>query len=103
VSDSGETQNRFAPNDAAVSSEVASIMKEQDGPHLNIMNSDNSVLYSFDLSLSTLETKVARDNDWLRSLEYGLIGLVVVLGGATAALWLRQRRQRGVGVIKSQN
>jgi hypothetical protein len=103
VSDSGETQNRFAPNDAAVSSEVASIMKEQDGPHLNIMNSDNSVLYSFDLSLSTLETKVARDNDWLRSLEYGLIGLVVVLGGATAALWLRQKRQREVGVIKSQN
>ena len=100
---SSDMGSKFAPNDTAVPSALDSIIKGQDGPHLNIMNSDNSVLYSFDLSLSTLETKVARDNDWLRSLEYGLIGLVVVLGGATAALWLRQRRQRGVGVIKSQN
>jgi len=98
VSDSGDTKNNFATNDAAVPSALDSIIKGQDGPHLNIMNSDNSVLYSFDLSLSTLETKVARDNDWLRPLEYGLLGLAAVLGAAAVALSLRQRRARAVEV-----
>ena len=76
----------------------------QNGAVLNMVPvSDNEVLYSFDLSYSWREVKAARDNDWLRPLEYGLIGLAVILGGATAALWLRQRRQRVVEVSKSQN
>lgn len=32
---------------------------------------------------------------WVRPLEYGLAGLVVVLGGVTAWLWLRPRRRPG--------
>ncbi len=43
-----------------------------------------------------------READWLRPLEYGLIGLVAVLAGATAALWLRQRRARVGGSQREQ-
>jgi anti-sigma factor RsiW len=81
------------------------VVDGQNGALLNMVlaGSDNNVLYSFDLNGARREVKAARDNDWLRPLQYGLIGLVAVLGGATAALWLRQRRQRVVGVSKSQN
>jgi hypothetical protein len=104
VSDSGAKQSPFATNSAEVTSYLDSIMEGQDGPFLNMVPvSDNEVLYSFDLNGAQREVKAARDNDWLRPLEYGLIGLAVILGGATAALWLRQRRQRVVGVSKSQN
>jgi hypothetical protein len=76
-----------------------------DGQNEAVLNmvpvSDNNVLYSFYLSDSRREVKAARDNDWLRSLEYGLIGLAVILGGATAALWLRQRRARVVEVSRN--
>jgi hypothetical protein len=70
----------------------------QDGSYLNLLNSDNNVLYSFDLSDSRKEFKAAPDRDWLRPVEYGLIGLVVVLGGITLALWLRQRRRKAAEV-----
>jgi hypothetical protein len=105
VSDSGDIQNKFAANDAAVPSALYPIVKGQDGVFLNMVpvGSDNNVLYSFDLNEAQREVKAAGDNDWLRPLEYGLIGLVAVLGGSTAALWLRQRRQRVVEVGKSQN
>ena len=103
LSASGDPQGKFAANDAAVPSALAPIIEGQDGSYLNILSSDNSTLYSFYLSDSRREVKAAGDNDWLRPLQYGLIGLVAVLGGATAALWLRQRRQRVVGVSKSQN
>jgi hypothetical protein len=76
----------------------------QNGAVLNMVPvSDNEVLYSFDLSGAEREVKAARDNDWLRPLQYGLIGLAVILGGATAALWLRQRRAKALEVSKSQN
>jgi hypothetical protein len=103
LSASGDPQGKFAANDAAVPSALDSIIEGQDGSYLNILSSDNSTLYSFYLSDSRREVKAAGDNDWLRPLQYGLIGLVAVLGGAMAALWLRQRRQRVVGVSKSQN
>ena len=104
LSASSDTQGKFAANDAAVPSALAPIIEGQDGSYLNILSSDNSTLYSFYLSDSQREVKAAaRDNDWLRPLQYGLIGLAAILGWATAALWLRQRRQRVVGVSKSQN
>jgi len=104
VSGSGDTQNKFATSDAAVPSALDSIIKGQDGLFLNMVpvGSDN-VLYSFDLGESQREVKAARENDWLRPLEYGLLGLAMVLGGAAVALWLRQRRARVVEVSKSQN
>ncbi len=33
--------------------------------------------------------------DWIRPLEYGLAGLIVVLGGVTAWLWLKPKRRTG--------
>jgi hypothetical protein len=105
LSASGDPQGKFAANDAAVPLEFDAIVKGQYGTYLNMVpvGSDNNMLYSFDLDEAQREVKAARDNNWLRPLQYGLIGLVAVLGGATAALWLRQRRQRVVGVSKSQN
>lgn len=100
---SSDTHGKFATNDAAVPSALDSIMRGQEGSYLNILSSDNEELYSFNLGDSRREVKAARDNDWLRPLEYGLIGLVVVLGGATAALWLKQRRARAVEVSKSKD
>ncbi|TFH47716.1 MAG: hypothetical protein E4G89_07485, partial [Methanothrix sp.] len=53
----------------------------QNGAVLNMVPvSDNNVLYSFDLKEAQREVKAAGDNDWLRPLQYGLIGLVVILG-----------------------
>jgi hypothetical protein len=66
----------------------------QDGSHLNLLNSDNTELYSFDLSAAQREVIAARKSNWLRPAEYGLVGLVAVLGGATLALWFRQRRRK---------
>ena len=104
VSDSGAKQSPFATNDGAVPSAIYSIIEVQEGSFLNMVPvSDNNVLYSFDLEYSQREVKAARDNDWLRPLQYGLIGLVAVLGGATAALWLRQRRARVVEFGKSRS
>jgi len=104
LSASGDTQGKFAANDAAVPSALAPIIEGQDGSYLNILSSDNSTLYSFYLSDSQREVKAAaRDNDWLRPLQYGLIGLAAILGWATAALWLRQRRAKALEVSKSKN
>jgi hypothetical protein len=36
----------------------------------------------------------SEEDQWLRPVEYALIGLVAVLGVATVALWLTQRRAR---------
>jgi hypothetical protein len=92
--------NRFSINGEGSKGTV----DRQNGAVLNMVPvSDNEVLYSFYLSDSRREVKAVGDNDWLRPVQYGLIGLAVILGGATAALWLRQRRQRVVGVSKSQN
>ena len=57
VSDSGDTESKFATNDAAVPSALDSIIKGQEGPYLNIVSSDNNVLYSFDLSALDLERR----------------------------------------------
>ena len=92
VSDSRDTEHKFATSDAAVPSELDPIVEEQEGPYLNILSSDNNVLYSFSLNDPEIELKTVKGNDWLRPLEYSLIGLVVVLAGVTAALWLRQKR-----------
>ena len=101
-----DEESSFATNDAGTTGNALvwrSYMVGQDGPYLNMLNSDNSQFYSFDLSNSRREFKTAPGHDWLRLVQYGLIGLAVILGGATAALWLRQRRQRVAGVGKSQN
>jgi hypothetical protein len=103
VSDSGDTQNKFATNDAAVPSALDSIIEGQDGSYLNILSSDNNVLYSFDLKYSQREVKTSSESAWLRPLEYGLIGLAAILGGVTVALWLRQRRAKVVEASKSLN
>jgi hypothetical protein len=78
-------------------------LEVQDGSYLNMLSSDNNVLYSFDLSDSERVATATPDNDWLRPLEYGLIGLVGVLGGVTAALWLRQRRARAAEAGTGKN
>lgn len=86
----------FATNDSSRTLSFKAIIDEQDGVFLNMVpaTSDNSVLYSFPLGDAHREVKPADDDDWLRFLELNLIALVVVLGGATAALWLRRRRAR---------
>jgi hypothetical protein len=96
VTASNTDQSPFATNSAEAQSALDSVIKGQKGIYLNMVPaaSDNSVLYSFDLGTAQKEVIAAKETDWLRPLEYGLIGLVVVLAGATAALWLRQRRAR---------
>ena len=95
-------QSPFATNSTEAHSAFYTIMKEQTGPYLNMVPtaSDNSVLYSFNLGAVRKEVIAAKEKDWQRPLQYGLIGLVVVLGGATAALWLRQRRTRAAEANK---
>jgi hypothetical protein len=90
----------FATNSVPASSALDSIMKEQVGTYLNMVpaDSDNSVLYSFYLGAAEREFKAAPNHNWLRPLEYGLIGMVVVLAGATLALWFRQRRPKAAEV-----
>jgi len=95
---SSDMGSKFAPNDTAIPSDFDPVIRGQEGQYLNILSSDNEVLYSFDLSDSRKEAKAARDNAWLRTLEYGLLGLAAVLGAAAVALWLRQRRARAVEV-----
>jgi hypothetical protein len=104
----------FAPSGPDAVSALDAIVSRQEGEFLNVVpaNSDNTVLYAFELNdFVPAEIREVADGDsgtggsyavlgssdeaqWLRFLEYSLIGLVVVLGGATAALWLRQRRAR---------
>ena len=98
-----EDQNRFAANDAEVPSEFDSIIKRQAGSYLNMLNSDNSALYSFDLAKATMETVTTRENAWLRPLEYSLMGLTAVLAGVTAALWVRQRKLKAVEISQRRN
>lgn len=102
VTASSKTEDRFATNDATPRSEFDYIMKGQAGSYLNILSSDNNVLYSFNLEDSRREMVVAQDNNWLRPLEYSLVGLVAVLAGATSILWLRQKRERAAEVSKSK-
>ena len=100
VQGSAVQPSKFATNSTEAPSAIDSIIKGQVGTYLNVVPaaSDNNVLYSFDLSDSRREFKPAPDHDWLRPLEYGLIGLVVVMGGITLALWLRQRRRKAAEV-----
>jgi hypothetical protein len=96
VTASDNDRSPFATNSTEAKSALDSIMEKQIGTYLNMVPaaSDNNVLYSFNLGKAQKEVIAAKDTDWLRFLEYNLIGLVVVLGWATAALWLRQRRAR---------
>jgi len=103
LSDSGDTQGKFGTNGAAVPSELDSIIEGQEGSFLNILSSDNEVLYSFNLSDSRREVRAARENAWLRPLEYGLLGMAVLLGAATGALWLRRRRARAAEAGAGKN
>ena len=93
----------FATNNSKPHSTFYSIMEGQDESYLNMLSSDNNALYSFDLYEARKEVIGAKETDWLRPLEYGLIGLVAVLGAATAALWLRQRRARVTEVSENKN
>jgi hypothetical protein len=74
-------------------------------PVLNMVpvESDNNVLYSFNLDEAEREVIAGEEDDWLRALEYGLIGLTAVLGGTAALLWLRQRRARAAQVSENRN
>jgi hypothetical protein len=105
VTASDTDQSPFATNSAEPESVLYSIISGQKGTYLNMVPaaSDNTVLYSFDLFKAEKEVIAAREDDWLRPLEYGLIGLVAVLGAATAALWLRQRRARVTEVSENKN
>ncbi len=100
VQGSAVQPSKFATNSTEAPSAIDSIIKGQVGTYLNMVPaaSDNSVLYSFYLERPQREFKAAPDHDWLRPLEYGLIGMVVVLGGATLALWFRQRRRKAAEV-----
>ena len=101
VYSSDNEASTFATNDTTILADKLawySAQVGQDGSHLNLLNSDNTELYSFDLSAAQKEFKAGPDRDWLRYLEYGLIGLVAVLGGTTLALWFRQRRRKAAGV-----
>ena len=103
VSASDVEPDRYATNDTeTMGSILYAIMKEQDGAYLNMVpaSSDNNLLYSFNLGEAKREVKPADNDDGLLALEYGLIALVAVLGSATAALWLRQRRARAAEANK---
>jgi Putative zinc-finger len=82
----------FATNNSKLQPTFYSIMEGQDESYLNMLSSDNNVLYSFNLGKAQKEVIAAKETDWLRPLEYSLIGLAAVLGSTAAALWLRQRR-----------
>ena len=105
VTASDAEQSHFATNNTEAQSALHAIIKEQTGPYLNMVPvaSDNNVLYSFYLGEAQKEVIAAKETDWLRPLEYGLIGLAAVLAGATAVLWLRQRRARVAEVSENQN
>jgi hypothetical protein len=107
-------ESPFAPSGPEDPSALDAIVKKQEGEFLNVVpaNSDNTVLYAFDLGDSIpAEARPVPKGDagtrgsnavlgssdeprWLCLLEYSLIGLVAVLGGAAVALWLRRRRAR---------
>jgi anti-sigma factor RsiW len=114
VSTADKNTSPFAPSGPEVTSALDDIVNSQEGEFLNVVpaNSDNTVLYAFDLGDSVpAEIRLVPSGDsgtggsyavlgssdedqWLRPVEYALIGLVAVLGVATAALWLTQRRAR---------
>jgi len=48
-----------------------------------------------ELGPSSDEVLGSTEAAWVRPLEYGLAGLVVVLGGVTAWLWLKPKRRTG--------
>ena len=102
VTASSSEEHRFSTNDGATYY-WSSIIEKQDASYLNMLSSDNSELYSFNLKAAKKEVMAAKETDWLRPLEYSLIGLVAVLGVAMAALWLRQRRARVIEVSDSKN
>jgi hypothetical protein len=106
----------FAPSGPDSVSAIEYIVGKQEGEFLNVVpaNSDNTVLYAFELGNSvpagiykvpaadsgakgsSLAFGGSDEEWWLRPLEYGLIGLLAVLAGATAILWFRQRRAKEV-------
>jgi len=100
VTASSSEEHRFSTNDGATYYYWSSIIEKQDASYLNMLSSDNSELYSFNLKAAKKEVIAAKETDWLRPLEYSLIGLVALLGGAMAALWLRQRRARAAEANK---
>ena len=103
VTASSPEEHRFSINDGATYYCWGSIIAGQDASYLNMLSSDNSELYSFNLKAAKKEVIAAKETDWLRPLEYSLIGLVAVLATATAAVWLRQRRARVAEVSENQN
>lgn len=112
----------FSPSGPAETSALDEIVSTQEGEFLNIVpaNSDNTVLYAFDLGKSVpAEIRRVPEGDsgtwgseaafgtgdeprWLRPLEYSLIVLAAVLGVATAVLWVRHRRARVREVSRSR-
>ena len=114
VATNDKNTSPFAPSGPAETSALDDIVSKQAGEFLNVIpaNSDNTVLYAFELAKfvpavirevpdgdsqtwgSELALGSSDEAQWLRPLEYGLIGLVAVLATAMAALWLRQRRAR---------
>lgn len=100
----------FAPSSLDGVSPIEFVIRGQEGDYLNMVpaNSDNTVLYAFELEKPVpAECRVLRSvangtggalgaggRDWLRLVEYVLMGLVAVAGGTAAALWVRQRRAK---------
>ena len=122
VATNDKNTSPFAPSGPAETSALDDIVSKQAGEFLNVVpaNSDNTVLYAFELEnpipAEMYKVKVRSDDSgamawgdtlgigdeaqWVRLLEYGLIGSVAVLATATFALWLRQRRARAAEANK---
>jgi hypothetical protein len=85
----------LATSDGHLPSELDPVIEGREGSCLSMVSADYSALYSFDLSSSERVTAPAPGNDdWMRPLEYGLIGLAALLGAATAGVWIWRRRAR---------
>lgn len=70
------------------------VLETRDGSHLNMVSSDYSQVYSFDMSdAERLTAPAAGDDGWLRPAQYGLAAVALLLGMAAGGVWL-WRRQR---------
>ncbi len=91
---SGSSMSLATNSSGAQYSSVGSVIERQDGSYLNMVSSDYTELYSFDMSDSekmSTAAPTASNDGWLRPVEYALIGLAAILGAATAGLWLWRR------------
>jgi|GEM_PF-2904579 len=61
-------------------------------------DTDNGIAGSSQLGSSYTEetTRVSAESEWVRPLEFGLIGATIVLGGVTYLVWRRSRRPAAV-------